>query len=302
MKRIFLIVCALLLAVIPLSAAGAGEDSLAVTARTRRDNRSALSASAARPCVVARKRVSRADFYLWYSHFDDRTWGHDGNFYPLETSGLYLALPAETGGRDIVYTEPMDGGLWRTPVPAVADAVTPGDECFPMLSPDGRRLYFASDGLPGLGGYDLYEATWDPKRHAWGSVRNLGLPFNSPGDDLLFCDTPDGRFSLLATDRSAGKDSVDIIVMRQETSVYAPVTPAEAEALSALKVTDPDAGWNFVKHAACKVPALPFEIVEPPVEEKPLPPAKDKKNTRKGKKDKKDPPVKIITEEVRIVK
>ena len=129
-----------------------------------------------------------------------------------------------------------------------------------MLSPDGRRLYFASDGLFGMGGFDLYVTEWDPARKAWGKVRNLGLPFNSEGDDLLFCETPDGRYCLFASNRDCGKDAVTIYVVRQENYVYAPVS--DLKAAMQLEVTDPDPRWAFVRRNPGPVPALPFEEPE----------------------------------------
>lgn len=253
MKRILLTSMAALL----LAAA------LPVRAQTGRPaveaaNYKVLTTSAARPAVVAQKRVPRSDFYLWYSHLTDGIWGQDGNWYPDETEVLFLARSTEEGDTDIVLTRPGQE-RWSTPEPFCKEAVSPGNEVFPMLSPDGHRLYFASDGLFGAGGYDLYVATWNPVTKSWGEVRNMGFPFNSTGDDLLFCDTPDGRYSLLASNRSCGKDSVVIYVLRQETPVFAPVAPEEVAAMAQLSVTDPDPEWTFVKRSAGKTPRLDFD-------------------------------------------
>ena len=226
------------------------------------DNYNVLSKYAARPVVVAEKRVLRSDFFLWYSHLSDRGWGSDRNWYPDETRMLWLARPTAAGDYDIVCTEPVDSTLWSVPEPPCEAAVSPGNEIFPMLSPDGKRLYFSSDGLFGMGGYDLYVATWDPERQAWGNVRNMGVPFNSPADDLLFCDTPDGRYSLMASNRSCGKDSMVIYVMRQELPVYGPVEADEAARLARLAITEPDSGFRFEKRSLGKVPVLTLEEPE----------------------------------------
>ena len=253
MKRILLTAMAALLSAFPLPAQEQTGRPAVETA-----NQKVLGAMAAHPAVVAQKRVPRADFYLWYSHLTEGVWGSDRNWYPNETEVLYLARATEEGDTDIIMTRPGPD-RWTTPEPFCEEAVSPGNEIFPMLSPDGRRLYFASDGLFGAGGYDLYVATWNPAAKSWGEVRNLGFPFNSPGDDLLFCDTPDGRFSLLASNRACGEDSVVIYVLRQETSVFAPVSPEEAARLAQLSVTDPDPEWTFVKRNAGKTPVLDFE-------------------------------------------
>ena len=260
MKRLFQAILALLLTAVPLLAQNGDDDGQAsLRRRVEADNYTALTAYSAHPPVVAVHRVPRKDFYLWYSHLTDGIWGPDANWYPNETEVLYLSRTGTDGNKDIVWTRPVDDTQWSAPEPFCPEAVSPGNEVFPMLSPDGNRLYFASDGLFGIGGYDLYVATWDPGRKAWGNVQNLGLPFNSPADDLLFCDTPDGRYSLLASNRDCGRDSVDIYVLRQEVPVFRPAEPAEAKERLRLRVTDPDDGYLFVKRMPAPAPRLAFE-------------------------------------------
>ncbi|MDR1402307.1 MAG: OmpA family protein [Tannerellaceae bacterium] len=58
---------------------------------------------------------------------------------------------------------------------------TPGDEMFPFAR-DSATLYFASDGLPGMGGLDIFKATMD-SMGVW-SVENMKAPINSMGDDF----------------------------------------------------------------------------------------------------------------------
>ena len=263
MKRLFLTLTGALLLATLLYGQGAGTtDSLAMRRQIEAENYKALRQYAARPAVVAEKRVLRSDFYLWYSHLGDRSWGADRNWYPAETRKLYFARPTAAGDYDIVCSEPVDSALWSVPELVCEEAVSPGNEIFPMLSPDGRRRYFASDGLFGAGGYDLYVATWDPEKQVWGHVRNMGIPFNSPADDLLFCDTPDGCYSLMASNRACGKDSMVIYVLRQETPVFGPVAEAEAERIEKLAVTAPESGYSFVKQSMGSVPALVFEEPE----------------------------------------
>lgn len=227
--------------------------------RIEAENRQVLTESAARPTVVATKRVPRGEFHLWYGHLTGGSWASDENWYPDETQRLYFSRINEAGDRDVCWSVLEEGGVWRVPGTVNADAVSSGDECFPMLSPDGKRLYFCSDGLFGMGGYDIYVATWDPDRKTWGKVRNMGVPFNSKGDDLLFCDTPDGRYSVFASNRDCDPDSVVIYVLKQEVPVFSKVSSEEAERLSHLAVTAPDGGYPFRKLTPGRIPSMPFE-------------------------------------------
>lgn len=58
---------------------------------------------------------------------------------------------------------------------------TPGDELFPYVR-DSVTLYFSSNGHPGLGGLDLFKATFG-KNDQW-TVENMKAPINSMADDF----------------------------------------------------------------------------------------------------------------------
>ncbi len=306
MKRYFLALLAAVWAVSLLSAQE-GADSLALLRTLEQQNYEALTSCAADLAVLAEKKVPRSDFFLWLGHLREGSWAEDRNWYPQETEILYLSQAGADSTLDIVWTRPLDS-LWSRPETICAEAVSRGSEIFPMLSPDGKRLYFASDGLFGMGGFDVYVADWDPKKHAWGTVRNLGFPFNSKGDDLFFCDTPDGRYSILVSDRNCGRDEVVIYVLRQETPVFHPIGRDEVAARERLAVTAPDNGYPFAKQQLRPVPVIAFEqpetpdVPEPAVKGKTAKTKKAAASTKNSKNNKKKSSVKVITEEVRIVK
>ena len=238
------------------------KDSLALKGLVEAENGKALTALVFAPQVVAAKRVPRHDFMLWYGHLADHRWTSDGNLVP-GAGTWYFSRKNTAGDFDIFCSAPVDSALWSAPVPVCADAVSAGNELYPMLSPDGKRLYFSSDGLFGMGGYDLYVAHWDPVSQAWGQVQNLGFPYSSTADDLLFCDTEDGRYSVFASNRNCGADSVVIYVLRQEQPVAAPIGKARAAEISRLAVSTPDNGYPFEKRRYGTLPELVFEDPEP---------------------------------------
>ena len=304
MKRTLLTALAGLLAAVALPA----QETVSSTARIEAENRAALSSHAAQVTVVATRKVPRRDFQLWYGHLTDGSWAADGNWYPRETTELIFSRPGADGTQDIVRSVPLDT-IWSQPEPVCAEAAAPGNQIFPMVSPDGQRLYFAADSLFGMGGYDLYVANWDPQKKAWGHVQNMGCPFNSPGDDLLFCETPDGRYSVFASNRDCGPDEVIIYVLQQEVAVQRPVSPDEAAALMHLPVTAPDNGYPFEKQPLGKTPDIRFfdpspveDVVKPDKSAKAAKASAGKKDKKTTKKTKKDPPVKVVDEKVKIVK
>lgn len=107
---------------------------------------------------------------------------------------LYFVAEGGFGGKDI-YSIPISMlGSGIPPTNLGPNINTPGDEMFPSIVGDST-LYFSSNGLPGVGGLDLYVA----KRDSLGSwqVSHLGAPFNSPYDDfgLAFNPEPSEGFS-----------------------------------------------------------------------------------------------------------
>ena len=178
----------------------------------------------ASPHVVARQRFSRKDFFLFYP-LKPQSWHAAPNpldslegfplYHQKDDDVIYFSAVDKAGTRSIFITEDLDS-LWRAPRLAGEAVTSMGSEIFPMLSADGKVLYFASDGLYGMGGYDLYAATWDEQTHAWGTPVNLGFPFSSPGDDFLLMDTEDGKYTLFASNRDCSKDSVYVYVLEYE--------------------------------------------------------------------------------------
>ena len=81
------------------------------------------------------------------------------------------------GGLDIWMSTLDDKGKWGKPV-NLEEINTSGDESSPFIHLDGRTLYFASDGLPGMGRFDLFVTRKDSAGR-WSTPQNLGYPINS---------------------------------------------------------------------------------------------------------------------------
>ncbi|MFY8001794.1 MAG: carboxypeptidase regulatory-like domain-containing protein [Candidatus Kapaibacteriota bacterium] len=69
---------------------------------------------------------------------------------------------------------------------------TEGNERSVFLAADGKTLYFASDGLGGFGGLDIFKATLSDDGNV-SNVVNLGEPFNTKADDYGFVVSADGN-------------------------------------------------------------------------------------------------------------
>lgn len=76
-----------------------------------------------------------------------------------------------------------------------------GDAINPFLSADGTTLYYASNGDGTIGGYDIFMASRDPQTGEYLQPVNLGIPFNSYGDEYLLAIDEENGVGWWATDR-----------------------------------------------------------------------------------------------------
>lgn len=196
---------------------------------------------ASRPQVISSITVPRNRFYLYYGHFPDKSWkkGPDGEafLYNDDMDKVVIPTRGDFGTYDLCYSTRIEGNRW-SPLVSMGDGInSPEDELYPVLSEDGKKLYFSSKGLYGMGGYDLFVSEWDDVRQEWGVAENLGFPYSSPYDDLLFCNTPDGNYSLFASNRACDVDSVVIYLLKYDpTPVKTAIeSPEEARRLAALR-------------------------------------------------------------------
>src|SRR5699024_7510046 len=87
---------------------------------------------------------------------------------------LYFAsdMPGGYGGVDIWYSEWQDDGSWGEPVNAVEEINTSGDDMFKSVYKN--QLFYSTDGKPGMGGLDIFEA--EIKENGFGTPVNLKYP------------------------------------------------------------------------------------------------------------------------------
>ncbi|MBC6995668.1 OmpA family protein [Neolewinella lacunae] len=114
------------------------------------------------------------------------------------------------GGYDLYFSDYHDG-RWSPAINLGPEINTEGNEAFPYIHPSGR-LFFASDGHGGLGGYDLFLIDLSQRR--WGKVINLPAPVNSSADDVGITLTNDAARGYLVSNRAGGKGKDDIYLLR----------------------------------------------------------------------------------------
>ncbi len=129
-----------------------------------------------------------------------------------DNSRLYFASdrPGGYGGVDLYLCQRLPNGKWSEAQNLGPSVNTEYDEDFPNISPDGKVLYFSSKGHTSMGGYDIYKSEWDAFKKKFIGAKNLGYPINTPGDDMNFRVSENGKYGYVSALRKGGQGGLDI--------------------------------------------------------------------------------------------
>ncbi len=112
------------------------------------------------------------------------------------------------GGLDIYSSKMGKDGHWSQPVNLGPAVNTVYDDIAPFMSPDGKRLFFASAGHENMGGFDLFTAQKD-STGGWSNPVNLGYPLNTTADNEFFFPVNDTTGYIFAyRDDSYGEEDI----------------------------------------------------------------------------------------------
>lgn len=113
------------------------------------------------------------------------------------------------GVTDIWVTQLAPNGQWTVPR-NLGDVInTPFAEETPYIHPDGKTLYFTSNGHIGLGEKDIY-VTRMKDDGTWSTPENLGYPINTWNDEQGLFVAASGEKAYFASDRKGGFGKLDI--------------------------------------------------------------------------------------------
>lgn len=221
------------------------------------ENGKALLEFASSPQVLATAKHKASDFFLHYPGFPDNSWvplqkelaegdikeeiicGAPVVWFPSGSKKIFYSAPDNSGSWNIYSTQKINDTLWSAPAVLNENITSVGNELFPVLSRDGKSLYFSSNGHYGIGGYDLYVSNWDDDLNDWGVAQNLGFPFSSVSDDLLFYNTPDGLYSVFASNRNSAPDEMTVYAVKFENiPLKKDINWEQAEEIAQLKAPD----------------------------------------------------------------
>lgn len=136
--------------------------------------------------------------------FNSKTYSVGNPSVKMDGSVLYFSsnMPGTKGGFDIWKVVVNADGTYGNPMNLGDKINTPGDESFPFITED-NILYFASNGLTGFGGLDVFSVDMNKEE----APVNLGKPVNSEKDDFAFTFNKEKNSGYLSTNRT-GDDNI----------------------------------------------------------------------------------------------
>lgn len=176
--------------------------------------------------MLMNKRNAQGNFDIYESFLHGDTWSEPVSFsrninlksddiyasYNFNDKLIYYSRAKEggTNGYEIMVSGVMNRKNREYGLPNREMAVSSTFNDGPVyLHPDGKTMYFASEGHNSMGGYDIFMSKKE-KSGYWGKPVNLGYPINTPYDDFFFAATANGKYAYIASNREGGKGGFDI--------------------------------------------------------------------------------------------
>ncbi|SDD86347.1 WD40-like Beta Propeller Repeat [Dyadobacter soli] len=140
---------------------------------------------------------------------------------------LYFASDRKggVGKRDIWVTHLDDKKQWTAPKNLGPMINTSDDENAPFIHANGRTLFYSSNGLPGMGGFDIFIS--QKTDTVWSAPSNIGYPINTVSDQVGLFIASNGENAYYTDDNTEkGGGRSLIYTFRVPESLQKIITPA----------------------------------------------------------------------------
>jgi tetratricopeptide (TPR) repeat protein len=170
--------------------------------------------------------ITSSDGELYMSELKGSTWttpvklpeqinagGHQPSACLTSNSNMLFFVsdrPGGLGGTDLYTVKKLPNGEWALPMNMGNAINTPYNEDSPYMHPDGKTLYFSSEGHRSMGGYDIFVSTFNDSTKTWSKPENVGYPINTAHDDIHFSWSVDAKRIYFSSIRPEGNGDKDI--------------------------------------------------------------------------------------------
>ncbi len=124
---------------------------------------------------------------------------YEGSISSTKEEEKIFFISERKGGQgrgDIYVCEKKGYNDWGEPKNLGSKINTPRDEKFVHVRPDGKTLFFASNGHKSLGSYDIFVTHYEGGE--WTEPKNLGYPINTVNEESTFSFLHDEKIMYMA--------------------------------------------------------------------------------------------------------
>lgn len=97
------------------------------------------------------------------------------------------------GDHDIYVSHLDEKGKWGPGENLGANINTKYNDDGVYMHPDGKTLYFGSEGHSSMGGLDIFKSVYNSETKTWSKPENIGYPVSTPENDVFFTISASGK-------------------------------------------------------------------------------------------------------------
>ena len=160
---------------------------------------------------------------VWSSKREGGRWTQAQNLAELNSSADEGIDTFSQNGKTLYFTADRPGGFgnndiymcrrtvngWTQPENLGPVINSPANDANASLSADGKKLFFVSDRLGGMGGYDVWVSDLGADGK-WGQPKNIGEPINTDGWEGNVFIAPDGMTLYFSSNGHGGFGGADV--------------------------------------------------------------------------------------------
>lgn len=188
----------------------------------------AFNAAQTRMYYTICKNINVSDMHckIYYRDKTGDTWGPVDSLSTLINSEEFTATQPSAGidnesGKEILFfvTDRLvdssdtqkdlniwcslmeEDGKWGAPG-YIAEVNTEKEDVTPFFYTPNQTLYFSSNGLKNLGGFDIYSVQKIGAK--WGEINGMGTPVNSSYDEMYYTINAEGSAAYMSSNRPGG--------------------------------------------------------------------------------------------------
>ena len=153
---------------------------------------------------------------------------------------------ADNSQRFWLYTSDKLGNDWSEGVRLQGLDEGISEANYPFMLNDGTTLYFAAKGEESIGGYDIFFTRYDSHNGRFLKPENIGMPFNSEGNDYMYAADEQSGIGYFVSDRRQpeGRVCVYVFILPETRRSYDPSKYTEQQIHDLADITSIADTWG----------------------------------------------------------